>query len=305
MPLTRRASRFGFTLPEMIVALVICMIVIAPPLALVSRHIRADAAQRDVTSARARLNEAGELMALDLRSMSPAIDSVKIVADTSIEFGSVIGASTVCAATPGRIIIPPDSLTGGRILSSWVSIPDSDDVVAVVVDSTADHPIRSWENQRIASVATASTAAACPPSLGLTTAADVAAGVRSYQITLESARSTITAGAPLRLLRRVKYDVYRAGDGNWYLGYRRCGRAGCGGVQPLSGPFAGAAGGTPLSFRYFDTSGTRITGATIGALARVDIVSRVVGRATSSLRGARAAPYRDSVTVSAAIRNRE
>ena len=89
---------------------------------------------------------------------------------------------------------------------------------------------------------------------------------------------TIGPGAFVRVLRRVRYRLYRAGTGEWYLGYTEWDGTAFGVVQPVSGPFASysqRAGASGLALRYLDDAGAQLTLAEdAGRIARVEVVAR-------------------------------
>ncbi|HEX9218918.1 MAG TPA: hypothetical protein VF858_00385, partial [Gemmatimonadaceae bacterium] len=122
--------------------------------------------------------------------------------------------------------------------------------------------------------------------------------------------SDLGPGVPIRFVRRGRYSLYRASDGDWYLGYRRCNALGpsvCGAIQPLSGPYRGYSSNrdaTGLLFEYFDSQGERLSAGSPGLeLARVDITARAQSR-HQVLVEQRAVIPADSGAVSIAIRNR-
>jgi hypothetical protein len=114
----------------------------------------------------------------------------------------------------------------------------------------------------------------------------------------------------VRFIRRGRYSLYRASDGDWYLGYRRCNALGssvCGAIQPLSGPYrrySSDPAATGLLFEYFDANGNRLgAGSSPLELARVDVTARAESRHHLIVEGRQSTPG-DSATMSIAIRNR-
>src|SRR6202022_2394268 len=90
------------------------------------------------------------------------------------------------------------------------------------------------------------------------------AGAKGFVVTLTAPLgSDVKPGAAVRFVRRARYSLYRASDGDWYLGYRRCnaiGPPGCGVVQPVSGPYRGHSRDSRLRgllFEYFAPAGQR------------------------------------------------
>jgi len=296
-------SRQAATLVELIMGIAVMMIATSLAVSQVVRHQRAYAAVAGALNLRARLRDGSDLLAADLRGSSPAGDSILVASDTAVEFFSAIGTATLCATpAPNVITLPPDSLSSGRVLSSWVVTPEAGDDVVIFVDS-APPGVALWQHARIETFAAITTSLGCPVAAGLLSASDVTGGGRSYQITLAPTVSvTARGGAPVRIVRRVRYSVYRGGDRKWYLGYRRC-SAGCAPVQPVSGPYESPSN-PPISFRYFTRAGAPLPGSgpTVD-VGRIDIVFRATYAPPFRLPGMIAAVSDDSLVTTVALRN--
>lgn len=296
-------GRPAVTVVELLIGLVVATLVVLMAVSHVVRHQRAyDAVAADI-DLRTRLRDASDLIAADLRGISSVGDTILVTSDTAVEFYSAIGSSTVCTTpAPTRFTLPPDTLASGRTLSSWIATPDSDDYMLLYMDSSSASPA-GWVRARIVSFAPTPTLAGCPPSAGLLSAAEIGSA-RSYEIAVSSALpSGVRRGSPVRFVRRVRYDVYRAGDGKWYLGYRRC-TLGCAPVQPVSGPYESSAG-PPIRFRYFARSGAAVLGnGPATDVARVEIVARARYRRPVLLPGRSSPLLAESTVVTVAIRNR-
>ena len=298
-----RRGRPGFTLLEMLIALGVSLIVVIAATTAIARQRRAYAALDALSTERAELRTGIEILASELDAVAPGADSIPLASDTALEIHSAIGASTVCA-TPSatRVTLPPDTLASGAVLSSWVVTPDTGDAVLIYHDSTATSPVRGWSRHRIRAFAALPAASACPPSSALTSMADVASGASAYEVTLATPTTT-ARGAPVRFLRRGRYSIYRASDGNWYLGYRRCTNGICAGVQPVAGPFRGTSR-FPLTLRYFDRAGLELApAAQLTSVARVDIVLRAGSAIAVALPGGGRRVLRDSALLSVSMRN--
>ncbi|MEO6864224.1 MAG: hypothetical protein ABI229_02115, partial [Gemmatimonadaceae bacterium] len=268
------------------------------------RHQRTYDAIAAAVDLRTRLRDGSDIVAADLRGSSPVGDSLLVASDTAIEFYSAIGTSTLCASpAPNRITLPPDTLVSGRTLSSWVATPDTGDYVVVLEDSSATSGT-AWRRARIVAFGSVATSIGCPASAGLLSVGDVASPTRSYQATFAPAVSiNAHRGAPVRVVRRVRYSVYRGGDGKWYLGYRPC-TGGCAAIQPVSGPYESHAG-APMSFRYFTRNGAPLAGKGPTAdVGRVEIVSRAKYTRPLRLPGMAIALSGDSTIVTVTLRNR-
>jgi hypothetical protein len=248
-----------------------------------------------------------EVMSTDIRAMSVS-DTVSLRADSAIEFLAGIGSSVACQSVGNQIGLPARHFEGNS-LSAFLVEPDTGDIAAFYTRSAEGR--EQWERHRIAGFSSRSLATSCPPSSGLSAQADLDAAMTGFVVTLaDPLPGGIKAGVPVRFLRRARYSLYRAGDGHWYLGYRRCnavGASACGPVQPLSGTYGAYSAGpqvTGLSFEYFDAQG-RPLGPSDSPLmlARVDITARSERsqRAAKSGQGDRVA---EAATISVAIRNR-
>jgi len=248
-----------------------------------------------MVSTRSDVRDAAEVLATDLLSASP-LDTLPLTADSA----------------PGYTIrIPPENLASKLPLTSLLAAPDTGDLLLIYNDdsvATAGQP--RWDRHTIASVSSGTAATACPPSTGFTSPEDGAA--QAHVITLRNAASSwIRRGAPLRIVRRGSYSLYRSSDSRWYLGYRRCnplGPSSCKPIQPLSGPYTGysKAGQSGVSFEYFDAASGPLTSVDAGfRTARINISVR--GQPLGLLRLGRtpAAEYMDSTLISVALRNRD
>jgi prepilin-type N-terminal cleavage/methylation domain-containing protein len=304
-------ERRGFSLPEVLLSLLVLAIVGGAIHDGLRRQQQVFRSIALMVAVRGDARDAAEVLAADLAMTSPS-DTLPLVADSAVEFYSAIGASVTCDSAPGYTIrLPPEKLTGGRRLTALLATPDSGDLLLVFNDeSAAPGGDPRWDRHTIESVSSAPAYAACPPSTGFTTPADAAAS--SQIITLRAAASSaLRAGAPVRILRRVRYSLYRSSDAKWYLGSRRCSSLGvsaCGVIQPLSGPYAaysGGAGASGIELRYFDGRGVRLAPGASTQVARVEITAR--GKSSRPVYRARALSdaYVDSAALSIALRNRD
>jgi hypothetical protein len=202
----------------------------------------------------------------------------------------------------------PGARSSGNSLSGFLVTPDTGDLALFY--RAADSGQSGWEQHRIVSFGSASLASRCPVSSGFAGQADLDASRSGFVLTLGSTLSNeVRPGSPIRFLRRARYSLYRAGDGAWYLGYRRCnviGISACGVIQPVSGAYRAYSAdpsASGLLFEYFDGSGQRLApSASQVTLARVDITARSESGQELWL-GRSSRRIADSATVSLAIRN--
>ena len=297
----------GVVLLELVVVLALLGIVGAMISALLVRQQRFYRGASELLYARESVRDALEVLASDIRGISVA-DTARLLTDSAIEVFSSIGTSVVCQPSGTQIGLPPES-AAGNTLTSLLTQPDTGDVVLFYHDQGVDGG--NWESHRITAFAAHALAAACPLSSGFSRSEDIAAGLPGFQISLADRVSDgVLSGAPTRFVRRGRYSLYRASDGQWYLGYRRCNAVGpssCGAVQPLSGPYRSYSANpaaTGLLLEYFDASARRLgPEASPLALARVDVTARAESKQRLSIESRDFRPA-DSGTVSIAIRNR-
>jgi hypothetical protein len=263
----------------------------------------------ELLRAREGVRDALELLSTDIRGMAVA-DTVKLLADSAIEFFANVGSSVVCDARGGTAVgLPGSSPPRANALTSFIVQPDTGDIAVFHRDSIEG--LSEWEPHRISGFAARSIAATCPSASRFGRQAQTAVDGTGYLLDLVAPLSShVGTGAPVRFIRRGRYSLYRASDGRWYLGYRRCNAAGswtCGAIQPLSGPYRDYnpnRRNTGLLFEYFDGSGTRLASdASPLALARVDITARAETRQQIAIEGRLSIPS-DSATATIAIRNR-
>lgn len=249
-----------------------------------------------------------ELLSTDIRGMSVA-DTVRLMADSAIEFFANIGSSVVCQQLGTTAVgLPGVSLGRGNVLTAFITTPDTGDIAVFHKDSIDAGS--EWERHRISGFGPRSLAVTCPSSTELGRNADISAGTPGFLLELSSPLSGhVRAGAPVRFVRRGRYSLYHGSDGDWYLGYRRCnavGASSCGAIQPLSGPYRDYSSNpqrTGLRFDYFDRSGSRLAPkeSALG-LARIDITARAESRQRLEVEGRVSIPS-DSATIAIAIRN--
>ncbi len=300
--MTLESRRRGVTLVELLIGLAVALLVTLMAVSQAIRHRQAYDAISAELDLRARLRDASDIIAADLRGTSSVGDTIVLASDTAVEFYSAIGASTICTVvSPVRITLPPDTLASGRTLSAWIMTPDTGDYVSVFGDSSS-LALAGWTRARITSFVTTPTSTGCPAAAGLLGPADVGAP-RSYDLSVASPiPGNVRRGSPVRFVRRVRYDIYRGGDGKWYVGYRRC-AAVCSPVQPVSGPYESSVG-RPLTLRYFTRAGSLVAGSgPSNDVARVEIVSRATSARQSRVPGLQLQTT-DSAVVTVALRNR-
>ena len=295
------AARRGFTLPELLLVLVLISIVGGTIMRVVVRQQRYYTGVAEVLATRSSVRDLVNIVPVDLRGISTPGGDVLAITDSSIDFRTTVGSAVICQmnATRTQIVVPRTNLASRNGVTAWLTAPQMNDQIFVYQGATPGGT-DSWT---AATISAAPATLSCLASAGLTAAgAETANGIAW---TVNPALPATTAiGAVVRVVRRAHYSLFRAADGQWYLGYFECPAGVCGGIETVAGPFLpyapSAASG--IRFTYFDSTGVATTLPT--RVARVDIAARARTRVPVSLTGNLSAFREESLTVSVALRNR-
>ena len=307
------SRRAGFTLIELVIAMVLMSLVGGAIVKLLLRQQRFYNSTTDLIQTRQQIRQAAAMLPSDLRGISSIGGDIYSMADSALEFRSVFGSSVVCANIAGKLSTVPRVLATGSTMTNWSRPPALGDSLAVYNDgptlAVADD---GWSRYQITAVpvqVTTNVASGCPTTTGLTRAGDISAANPSYQLTLSpAAAATITVGAAIRFFRRVRYRIYRETDNQWYLGFFDClfGRVPvCNTSQPIAGPFQPYAnnGTSGVQFAYYDSTGAVTANAL--EVARISLVVRGQSGSLINLSGAGGTVFHDSLRIEVGLRNRK
>lgn len=304
------SSREGLTIVELLVVMVLFGVIGTVIIRTLNSQQQFFKDQANLIDGRRQLRLGASVLPVDLRAMSTVGGDVKSMAEDQIVINAPIGSSIVCARTNSTLIIPPTNLAR-NILSSWYSLPVAGDTLYVynenVLDGSEDDV---WE--KFAITAVDKSLSACPGAPYTDALLDPPATKPRFIVTVDiSARvipDSVKVGAVIRFTRPIRYRLQQQGSaGRSYLTLEEY-RAGAWQVaEPVAGPYrpfaAGDAAGSGLQFRYFDTTGTRITNmASTVQVGRVDVYLRS-DRGNAAFAGRNHAPLRDSVLMRIAVRN--
>jgi prepilin-type N-terminal cleavage/methylation domain-containing protein len=328
---TRRLSRAGFTLAELMITATLMGIIGALLSSLLVRQQRFHRAVSDIADARSRMRDIETILPTDMRGISTVAGDLYAYSDTSLQFRAFTGASVLCAyvaGQPTKIEVPPKSMsipTGatnqvGTVLTAWINPPAIGDQVFLYNDSIASgNADDSWTNFTITDTVSATnfTPNSClsSNSTPIIKAGDDA--LRRYRFTLSAAptQAQIKVGAPIRFAREVRYSGYVGADNNWYVGYQTCTPSGtsapgtCGTREVLAGPIKPITADTLTSglfFVFYDQYGTRkttfsasdtIARISVGIRTSAESIRRASGSSTTITGG-------DSLRFFIGIRNR-
>ncbi len=295
-----RPRRTGFTLVEMLVALSIAGVVLALVAAITVREQRVfgDLAERAATAG--QLREAAVVVPIGLRALSPASGDIRAAADTALELRVTIGSGVVCDTAPGALVLPPASM--GPPYASFLMAPSAGDTAWLL---TASDSGDRWQPRAVTDAASASPGrcAAGGPALD---ALSAAAARTRLSLGGSVGAAGIVAGTPVRLTRALRFSLYLASDGGWYLGERDWNAAQLrfNTIQPVAGPFLPAASG--LRFTYRDSAGGVVPTplATTTLVRSIEVALHAQTRRRVQILGTTGASRADSARVVIALRNR-
>ena len=296
-------ARRGFTLIELMIALVLLGIVSTAVYKVLVNNQRLYTAQTQTIDLQQNIRAAAAILPAEFRELDAADGAIKAMTATSLRIRAMRQLSFICN-TPllgggiGNldVVIRSTPLYGSRqtfnrndsLLIYWEGNPGTraDDI---------------WLPAQIQSIN--GTGPLCNDSgpAGPLTVPHAGISLRMQPQWLINpglnVATAITRGAPVRGFDRVSYELYQAPDGNWYLGQRNPAVGGT--IQPVVGPLIGANG---VTFSYYDSVGT-VT-ADSSKVAQIQFVLRA--RTASPIRSSPdgAMDYKvDSVLTRVALRN--
>lgn len=243
----RDAKRRGFTVIEVLVALVVGLLVLTSVVNLLIVQGRGYRKQREVVDVRETVREASALLSWDLRQSAMGGSPLASLGANAISLRSPRGMGIVCAKHP---TLARYGLwkTGGNIMAG---ADDSALVYQLIRDK--------WQAVKITAIGT-------PAAMGVPACAWPGARPPDIVVEIPVASKADTAwlkvGAPFRSFRRVQYTEFLL-NSRWWLG-RKVGAAAS--YEQLTGPLVAPASG--LSFAYYDTLGAVTANpAAVGSVA--------------------------------------
>lgn len=313
-------GRAGVTAVELLVALTLAGLVLALIASLAVRQQRIFGDLADAEALEAHLRETASVVAVDLRTLAPALGDIRDARDTALEIRATIASGVVCDATPTALLLAPETDAPSGFTSISTPIEAGDTAWLLSIADMSD----DWRPLAIAATSSAC-AGQCGrlgPQLGGSdlTIARTAITVDAASVTGIVSPSSSPVGLPVRITRPVRYSLYHASDGLWYLGERdwNASTQRFNTIQPLAGPLlpassgagsggggagggGGGGGGGGLTFTYLDRAGvpvaTPVADPSAIAFVRVDArgetrtIVRALGAAGPTAKG------RDSIAV--------
>lgn len=292
-----RERRFGTTLTELLVVLVLLVMVGGAIIRVAVGQQRFLGAVEQVMRMERTVREGVDIPRGELRAVVPGTGGIYQMAPNRVEFRAPVGSSVICAVDSTRTTIAIPARLSWSALSSWIASPRVGDTL-LVFDAAIDSTPPGW---RIHTLATElSPGGRCDVTTGLARTSSEESAALTFRLTTPLEPAT-GAGSAVRFVRRSRYELYRAGDSRWYLGFLDCAPARavpCGTIQPVSGPFETDG----VRFSYSDSAGATATDPT--RVARIDVLSRAATTTPLRAIGFALGFHSDSVLASIALRNR-
>jgi prepilin-type N-terminal cleavage/methylation domain-containing protein len=274
----------GFTLVELIVALVLGTVVLSAvgqALVVTQRFFRL---QASVLEVREGLRAATQVLSAELRELDPSGGDIVALGSDSISIRATRGLEFVCA--------PPDPAAGRIAVRSSLSSgyrdvdPARDRALVLREGDPTTQDDDTWLDLGIASAG------------GSTTCSDGAAATELRLTGAVGALDSVGPGAPVRWYERVVYRLYADETGAWWLGVRGWSGGAWAALSPVAGPLRHPSG---LELSYYDASGTATAEPT--QVVRIALAIRGVGSALLQSVGGKQGRWSDSLATVVFPRN--
>jgi prepilin-type N-terminal cleavage/methylation domain-containing protein len=297
----RRTTRRGFSLVELLIVMVILAVVLTTVMTIFVQQQRFYSDSAAIMETRSASRDAAYVIQSDLRAISPSRGDIYAMGSQFIEFRSQTGASVLCTVDVTRMVltVPPLNVATGAALTSWLAPPAMGDTVLIYDGGIAADSFNVYTL-----TAAPTTGASCPNTSGFTTTGGEATQGFTFKVTPKLTATTF-AGAPIRIMRKARYELYQEASGKWYLGYFDCVRfrlPECNPLQPVAGPYlAPNVGGGGIVFTFRDANGAVTTLPKL--VRRIDLAARAQTTIDVRTAGYKGGPLADSMFTMIAPRN--
>lgn len=301
-----RRARGGFSIIEVLVTIMILGIVGA---ALTRVMVKQQQSYRDTSQEAAMRREirlTSSMLPSELRAMSSSGEDIIEMDEDKLTFLANIGSSVICAKHSNTHVVLPPLQTAGVTMTNWYSQPTSGDSVFLYTDSLLKGAEDdAWERRDISSVTQWS-----GDCLGLPYTDPVLDATKQrWRIGIGGLGTpdSVHVGSVVRFARPVRYSLYQAPSGKWYIGYQEHVSGSWTAIEAVGGPYrrfiSGDANPSGLQFRYYDSLGTRLTNiADRTRVSRIDVFLRTDG-GLAAVTERRPNNLLDSVMMRIAVRN--
>ncbi len=247
--LTRGSRRSGYTLIELLLAMIMAAILGVGVLKVFVGTQRLNDAMGQRVDVRQNIRTAAAMLPSELRQLNAVDGDIKAMSATSITIRAMRQVGLVCTMPA---MGPPGVLTGKTLrlrrplYSSPGNFGQNDSLFVWNEGDPYTRADDGWLRGRITAAPGILACADGTPGHSLTV--DFAA-VALPQVNLAA---SVPLGAPVRGFETVTYSLVQAADTRWYVNLTTTNGAGTTGPTPIIGPLAGATG---LAFTYFNSAG--------------------------------------------------
>lgn len=291
----KECARRGFTMIEVIVALVVGMVVLGSVVQMLVIQSRGYRKQREQVDVRETAREAASLLSWDLRQAALGGSNFIALGANSVTLRSPRAVGTICGKMPVPAL-PNLQLARYGLWKTGGTFADDTALVYQFGRDTALGQSR-WSKLKITAVGT-------PAAMGVPACAwpgarapDVVVqfAVTTVPLLVKTDTSWIKVGAPVRTFRQVQYAEYQSG-GRWWLG-RKVGAATT--FEQLTGPLLAPGANGGLTLTYYDANGAVTADPT--AVASVAFTLRTESYKNTTV-GSTFTYQHDSLTTRVAVR---
>ena len=286
------AGRGGFTLIELMIALVVGAIVLGSIYRVLQNNQRFYRSESQVLDVEQGMRAVAQLLPSELREVDATAGDILAMGPDSVTLRALRNTFFICATpalNPGKIVVRNDLTFGYR------AVDPTRDRALVFRDGNPDRAADdSWQDYGITNYQAG--VGACTDGSGTGSTLNLS-GTFSGMTALDS---NFTVGSPVRTYELVTYRLYVDTAGVGWLGVEKYVSGAWTAVQPVAGPLK-ATGGIALT--YYDSSGAVTAVPT--SVARVQLTVRGMSEAPIMIpgRAANLQKYQDSITVRVAVRN--
>ncbi len=283
MPVSPRARRraTGFSLVELLVALVVGVLVAGIGLRLLLRQHWSGMAHGDIAALQGSLRAGMLFLSTELRELggTPGSADVLAFAPESLTYRAMRSTGLSCQRSANLVLLDSASLAGYRAIQAG-----RDSLLVHRENQAATPADDAWLGLPVISVGAAACGAS--PALAITTVLD----------TVSSRPAAFAPLAPVRSYEVMQVKLYQSA-GDYWLGARSVSAGET--IQPVIGPLSSAG----LQLTYFDSAGS--PAATAETIRRIGITLRAMsGSPVRPLGGGGPAVRRvDSLLTTVTLRN--
>ena len=291
-------ARRGFTLVELMIALVLLGIVSAAVYKVLVNNQRLYLAQTQTIDLQGNIRAAAAILPAEFRELDAADGDIKAMTATSLRIRAMRQLAFVCSDPAlgggiGQIVL---TVRTTPIYGTRQTFKQGDSILVYWEGDPTNRNDDQWLPAQLQK----------DPDPGFCADSNVANNP-AFLLTLQpqwindptlNRAGAISRGAPLRGFDKVAYELYQSPtDNNWYLGQRNPAQGGT--IQPMIGPLIGPNG---VTFSYYDSVG--VVTADSSKVSQIGFVLRA--RTASPIRsaGTGVQAYKvDSVVSWVALRN--